>query len=50
MTKSELIKALENKAKDSNRYKIGHDGTRFYLISLEEIQEIIEVLEGEENK
>lgn len=31
----------------NNRYKIGSDGTRYYLLSQEELEDIVEALEGE---
>jgi len=41
---SELQKKIEN-----NIYKIGNDGTRYYLLSRDELEEIIEELEDEHN-
>lgn len=44
MSKKEyLIKDLENKTK--NVFKTGADGTKYYLLSLDEIQEVLDVLE-----
>ncbi|MFD1450871.1 hypothetical protein [Oceanobacillus sojae] len=44
----DLITQLQKKI-ENNIYKTGNDGTRYYLLSREELEEIIEELEEEHN-
>jgi len=46
MSKEELLKDLKTVI-ENRVYKRGHNGTRFYLLSLDELHEIISVLENE---
>lgn len=41
----DLITQLQKKI-ENNIYKRGNDGTRYYLLSRDELEEIIEELEG----
>ena len=41
--KSPFVEYLEEKI-ENDIYKVGHDGTRYYLLSREELEEIIEKL------